>query len=764
MESNFFDQFFAKSDGLTTLEMHTNHVIIAGNNLLQNLPLSFEEREHWKTKLFRCAVLHDLGKIHSAFQKRLVGQEGPSIRHEIISLWFCENFLDLKDDELFAIATHHKGIIHQGDDKGRLEGVVLTSNMEFHFESDSELLTKETLIGWLDLMKLKLEIKSKEKHIQISKETQKILRYGYQDKVIPKSSNRNELSLMRALLIASDHIGSARMENNLPGYKKIELSNFQPKNKESYFDFRSFQEKLQTIESDVILHAPTGSGKTEAALSWVYANQVENARLFYLLPYTASINAMVTRLQKVFGNDRVTALHSKTLDFFYEQLANEDSNYEKDYEKIEAEARTKKSLSKELFYPIKVATLHQILKTSLKGKGWELALYDYKNALFIIDEFHTYDALLTGLMLASIKLFKKLFKAKFLFMSATIPDFMLQVILKEVFDGDETKLIRPDSNCESDRLIIDRKRHQLYCQPNLNIEDKAYLIKEYLEKGFSVLVIVNNVKTAQKLYEDIKFEGSVKLLHSGFNKRDRNEIEKLITNDDISKRPQLLIATQAVEVSLDIDYDVAFIENAPIDALIQRFGRINRAGKKQIKPLGQEMNLLHKTVPVYLFEKIIGKTPFYEDDILKSTWDKLSAFNCQELSEQDLIEVCNKVYENGYNENQQEDFEQGLDNSIIKNFEEDWVAGNWNNWIEDVIENNNQKIEVLCYNLIDEYDEKKKNKQYLEANQLLVQVYRYELENSKPDPKKNIRIATNLIYDETVGYKKKGESFEDRSL
>lgn len=764
MESKFFDQFLAKSDGVTTLEMHTNHVITAGNNLLQNLPLSFEEKEYWKTKLFRCAVLHDLGKIHSAFQKRLSGQEAPAIRHEIISLWFCENFLDLKDDELFAIATHHKGIIHQGDDKGRLEGVVLTSNMEFHLESDSELLTKETLIAWLDLMKLKTEFKSKEKQVQISKDTQKILRYAFQEKIIPESSVRKELSLMRALLIASDHIGSARMENSLPIYKKIELRNFQPKNKDAYFEFRSFQEKLQTIKSDVILHAPTGSGKTEAALSWVFANQVENTRLFYLLPYTASINAMVHRLQIVFGYDKVTALHSKTLDFFYEQLANEDSNYEKNYEKIESDARTKKSLSKELFYQIKVATLHQILKTSLKGKGWELALYDYKNALFIIDEFHTYDALLTGLMLASIQLFKKLFNAKFLFMSATIPGFMLEVILNKVFDGDETKLIRPDSNYESDRLILDRKRHQLYCQPGSDVRDKVYLIKEYLEQGRSVLIIVNNVKTAQKLYENIRFDGSAKLLHSGFNKRDRNEIEKSITNDVISKRPQLLIATQAVEVSLDIDYDIAFIENAPIDALIQRFGRVNRAGKKQIKPLEQEINLLHDTVPVYLFEKIIGRTPFYENEVLKDTWDNLSAFNCKELSEQDLIEVCNKVYANGYNENQQKDFDQGLNNSIIKNFEEDWIAGNWNNWIEDVIENNNQKIEVLCHNLIDDFDEKKKNKQYIEANQLLVQVYRYECEHSNPDQKRNVRIAYNLLYDDNLGYKKMDDSFEDRSL
>lgn len=764
MDRNFFNQFWAKSDGVTTLEMHTNHVITAGNNLIQNLPLSSEEKERIAGKLFRCAVLHDLGKIHSTFQDRLLGKGTTSIRHEIISLWFCENFLELNEDELFAIATHHKGIIHQGEDKGRLEGIVLTSNMEFHLESDSDLLTKETLIAWLDLLELKIDIVDKEKQFQISKQTQKILRYGYQEKVLPKSTDRKELSLMRALLIASDHIGSARMENRLPEYKKIELRDFQPKKEAVYFEFRSFQEKLQGIKSDIILHAPTGSGKTEAALSWVFANQVENARLFYLLPYTASINAMVKRLQTVFGEDKVTALHSKTLDFFYEQLAEEESNYEKDYGKIEAEARSKKTLSAELFYPVKVATLHQILKTSLKGKGWELALYDYKNALFIIDEFHTYDSLLTGLMLASIKLFKKLFNGKFLFMSATIPDFMLKIILKEIFDNDESKLIRPDPKWESDRLILDKKRHQLYCQFNSTIDDKIYLIKKYLKEGRSVLIIVNNVKTAQKLYQGIEFKGSVNLLHSGFNKSDRNIIEGLITNRDISKRPNLLIATQAVEVSLDIDYDIAFIENAPIDALIQRFGRINRAGGKQIFPLDRDENLLYDTVPVYLFENIIGKTPFYEMEVLLNTWNELSKHNESELSEHDLINVCNKVYENGYNENQQKDFEQGLNNSIIKSFEDDWIAGNWNNWIEDVIENNNQKVEVLCFNLIDDFDEKKRNKQYIEANQLLVQVYRYELGKYEPDKKRNVIVANNLVYNPIIGYTKKDDSFEDRSF
>ena len=138
------------------------------------------------------------------------------------------------------------------------------------------------------------------------------------------SLERKKLSMMRALLIAADHIGSARMEQSIPSYKEIKLIDFTPKREGVYFPLRMFQEGLLTITTDVILHAPTGSGKTEAALSWVFANQKENAHLFYLLPYTASINAMVGRLQSVFGIDKVTALHSKTLDFssFESSLAN----------------------------------------------------------------------------------------------------------------------------------------------------------------------------------------------------------------------------------------------------------------------------------------------------------------------------------------------------------------------------------------------------------------------------------------------------------
>jgi CRISPR-associated endonuclease/helicase Cas3 len=265
------------------------------------------------------------------------------------------------------------------------------------------------------------------------------------------------------------------------------------------------------------------------------------------------------------------------------------------------------------------------------------------------------------------------------------------------------------------------------------------------------LVIVNNVKSAQILYSLIEFNGSVKLLHSGFHKKDRTEIEKSITNENEIERPQLLIATQAVEVSLDIDYDVSFIEKAPIDALIQRFGRVNRAGKKGYSP-------------VYLFENIIGNTPFYDDEVLKNTWDFISEFNGKELSEKDLVDVCNKVYANGYNENQIKDFKQGLENSIIEQFETNWIAGDWRDWVEDIIENSNQKIDVLCSNLLPMFKQHIANKEYIEANQLLVSVYFYEAKEKTKDENSGILIAHNLFYDENIGYRNIENKFDDRCL
>ena len=742
-------QFWAKSDtskGVITLVMHTEHVLTAALHLLDRLAFSESDKELWKEKIIRCAVLHDIGKIHKDFQAKLKPDESSDIpiRHEIISLWIIQAFVQLELDEQFAIATHHKGVVDGFSPYGRLDNFILCEDLVRHVSVEKELLAQMPffLQQWKQHFNQNFSIVSPTmdlSKIELNSGIQKLLKKKFQARAIKDDDQRFQLAKMRGLLIASDHIGSARFEKEIPLYKAISINDFQPKSKnsEKAFDFRHFQKSLQSVQRDVILYAPTGSGKTEAALGWIYANQSLNSRLFYLLPYTASINAMVTRLQKVFGKEVVTALHSKTLDFFFEQLEDEENNHVKNAEL----ARSMKAMSKELFYPVKVATPHQILKNALMGKGWEMSLFDYQNACFIIDEFHTYDALMTGLIMATIRWLKREFDAKIFFMSATIPQFLLDLIIEKIFNGDESVLHQPDSRVESDRQVLDKKRHQVFCRNKEGLRSRISEVNQYLEEGKSVLIIANNVKTSQDLFEQISYAGSKCLLHSGFNKRDRNRIEKSITNEDPAKRPQLLIATQAVEVSLDIDYDIAFIENAPIDALIQRFGRVNRAGKKGI-------------APIFLFEEIIGNTPFYDDSVLNRTWEEMTRLEGRELSENDLVQACNEVYKEGYNKNQMVDFEMGFNNPTINNFRKELIAGHWRDWIEDTIQSNNFKVDVLCQDLLEEFDQLRQEKDFIRANQLLVSVYKYET-SAQPDNKRKVKVAYDLDYSEVLGYKKR---------
>src|SRR5690606_8677583 len=116
--------------------------------------------------------------------------------------------------------------------------------------------------------------------------------------------------------------------------------------------------------------------------------------------------------------------------------------------------------------------------------------------------------------------------------------------------------------------------HRLEIRQGL-LADGLTEIKYYLaDKKAKVLVVCNTVASAQKVYKELK--ASVPgveaiLLHGSFAGRDRARKERDLSGKEI----QLLVGTQAIEVSLDIDYDIIFTEPAPIDALIQRFGRVN---------------------------------------------------------------------------------------------------------------------------------------------------------------------------------------------
>src|SRR5262249_8666088 len=110
--------------------------------------------------------------------------------------------------------------------------------------------------------------------------------------------------------------------------------------------------------------------------------------------------------------------------------------------------------------------------------------------------------------------------------------------------------------------------------------------------GMAVLIVCNTVRMARQVQDMLLQLASddaisVDLLHSRFTARDRFAKELALSTQmgtqyrqDLN-RGYILVATQVVEVSLDIDFDVLLTEPAPLEALLQRFGRVNRGRKRQ---------------------------------------------------------------------------------------------------------------------------------------------------------------------------------------
>ena len=201
-------------------------------------------------------------------------------------------------------------------------------------------------------------------------------------------------------------------------------------------------------------------------------------------------------------------------------------------------------------------------------RGFEMQFAEMAGGLFIFDEIHAYDPHTTALILTMVERLRQDYGAQFCIMTATMPKF-----LKEMFVTAIGEIAEIEMSAEK-RDQFTRHRVRLL---DGGIIDAIPEIAERLEGGERVLVVCNTVNQAQTVFEQLSPSAAKpQLLHSRFILQDRERIERKLTDAD------LLVGTQAVEVSLDIDFDVLFTEPAPIDALIQRFGRVNRRQEKGI--------------------------------------------------------------------------------------------------------------------------------------------------------------------------------------
>jgi CRISPR-associated endonuclease/helicase Cas3 len=323
-----------------------------------------------------------------------------------------------------------------------------------------------------------------------------------------------------------------------------------------------------------MLVAPTGAGKTEAALLWALANRRGFERVFYVLPYQVSINAMASRIAEAFPdeqghteistNNNVSILHSN-MDLAYLEDAQSD---EVPHQQAVSTALGRRNTARKIYAPIKVTTVYQLLDIFFGKKFFEVGLLELTGSVVIFDEIHAYDGHTLGLIVVLLEYLQKL-GARVFIMTATLPE-PLMLLLRGAAGIANRNEIGLD---KSDPLLTEVRRKIV--TDNRCIEEITENVRTSVREGKKTAVVCNTVAKAIGVFEALADLHPL-LAHSRFTLGRRAEREK----KEHIEQQRLVIATQVIEVSLDVSFDNMFTELAPVDSLLQRFGRVNRHARQ----------------------------------------------------------------------------------------------------------------------------------------------------------------------------------------
>lgn len=564
---------FAKSGPeWTTLKDHLLHVSLAAEKFATYLGMDVKIAVNG-------ALLHDLGKGHPFFQKRLQGKDNTKriFRHELSSLFFLSAFpVEHKDALIEMVVAHHKSIDNDG-------GILyLEENDDYRSFHLGE---------WESWSVAVLEV-LKECGItadQISREAAEA-NYDYALNYVEEHRNEKRWSQWRGLLMGADHFASAQIhktERVVNGLFHTPNLSFYNRKHELY---PLSYEDADSSKKHTIVVASTGAGKTD------YLLRRCRGRVFYTLPFQASINAMYKRLgndlEKDNPNIDIRVQHSSSI--VVKRNGNDDT-----------------SLQNLIGSAVKVLTPHQLATLAFGLKGYEALILDVKGCDVILDEVHTYSGVSQALVLKVIEVLKEI-DCRIHIGTATMPATLYNKILELLGDDVFEMKLKEEQLDQFNRHIVHKiKQDDAFC-----------IIKEGVSTDKKVLVVCNKVQNAIEVYEDLVEQYPnipILLLHSRFKREDRNEKERLLLGIDedgqaigvynTSIGSCIVVSTQIVEVSLDISFDVMITETAPLDALVQRFGRVNRKRNKDTIGKLKDVYVIEpgeteKDVRPYLFDTI----------------------------------------------------------------------------------------------------------------------------------------------------------------
>lgn len=376
----------------------------------------------------------------------------------------------------------------------------------------------------------------------------------------------------------------------------------------------------------LVVEAPMGTGKTEAALyaHLVLQRALDHRGLYVALPTMATGNGMFPRvaewLQQLGRTDAPVDLQLQHGTAFlqptYRALRPRsvgDGSPRQDG-RTDCPEPPGNVVAEAWFGPLKramlseygVGTVDQALLGVLRVRHHFVRLWGLGNRTVVLDEVHAYDAYTSGLIAALLRWLRALGSSVIL-MSATLP----RARRRELVEAYGAKLPDPESpyprltvvrGQQAESIPVDAGPTKTFIVNPVPrpVEQLAPVVLALVSAGGCAACILNTVDRAQRLYlalgpgELIRQNGhivgkrvgpvEVYLLHARFPAEDREAREQVLRGlfgkdgyrDGLRPKQAIVVATQVIEQSLDLDFDVMVTDLAPVDLVLQRAGRLHR--------------------------------------------------------------------------------------------------------------------------------------------------------------------------------------------
>lgn len=351
----------------------------------------------------------------------------------------------------------------------------------------------------------------------------------------------------------------------------------------------------------ILIEAPTGSGKTEASLVAAQAllARGEVGGIYYALPTQATSNQMFGRLrsflERRYDGQRVNLhlLHGlRDLQDDFRELRPQ-AIYGTDHATVVAEEwflPRKRSL----LAPFAVGTIDQALLAVLQCKHFFVRQLGLAGKVVVLDEVHAYDTYMSTL-LDRLLGWLSVEGASVILLSATLPT-RRRTELLQAWGGTSAvataatgyprvSYVARSGAVEAHVLPWSESRSVGLRHAGVDSDAAGPQVLRAIESGGCVAWICNTVGSAQAAYRwlegQVRSDTELMLFHARFPVGQRLEIERRVLaafGKGAGGRPgrAVLVATQVVEQSLDLDFDFMVSDLAPIDLLLQRAGRLHR--------------------------------------------------------------------------------------------------------------------------------------------------------------------------------------------